>query len=144
VRGVLRRIGRWLGWWAPPANEFSAASLEKMRALIAEHLARNEIVPEELRGIHLYDAYMEAQKRYRPTPLPVPTLLFRATEQAKPFMGERWLGWERLITVPIDLRRIRANHLAAMSGRSMEKIRGILRQRLDEMARAEPLLVSGW
>jgi thioesterase domain-containing protein len=143
VRGVIRRINRLLGSRAAPTDEITAESLERTRALIRGHLARDEIIPEELRGIHLYDAYMEAQSRYRATPLPVPTLLFRATEQEKPFMGERWLGWERLVTVPIEVRRIRANHVAAMSRKSIERICSILRKRLEEAAGSEGAAVTG-
>jgi acyl transferase domain-containing protein/thioesterase domain-containing protein len=133
VRGVVRRLRRVLGNQAASHGESSPEVLERDRALIREHLADDAIIPEELRGIHLYDSYMAAQKLYRPTPLPVPTLLFRATEQEKRFLGERLLGWERLITGPIEVRHITSNHLGLMSRTGVERMCAVLRKRLDSL-----------
>jgi thioesterase domain-containing protein len=138
VRGVGRRISRLLGNQTASYGEISPEVLERDRALIREHLANDEIIPEELRGIHLYDSYMEAQKLYRPTPLPVPTLLFRATEQEKRFQGERLLGWKGLITGPIEVRHIKSNHLGLMSRTSVERMCAVLRKRIDSLIEGVP------
>lgn len=132
ARGVVRRIGRLLGKQTPSHGEVSPEVMERNRGLIREHLIRDETIPEELRGSHLYDSYMEAQRRYRPPLLRVPILLFRATEQEKAFLGERLLGWERLVAGPIEVRHIKSNHLGLMSSANIERISAVLRERLDE------------
>jgi len=133
VHGVVRRIGRLLGNQTASHGEISPEVLERDRALIREHLAGDKVIPEELRGIHLYDSYMDAQKLYQPTTLPVPALLFRATDQEKRFLGERLLGWERLITGPIEVRHIRSDHLGLMSRTNVERMCSVLRKRLDSL-----------
>lgn len=121
TRGLDRRIRRLLGE-EPPSEP---------QVLIREHLARDEIIPEELRGDHLYEAYLAAQKLYRPTPLPVRVLLFRATKQEMRYRGERLLGWERLIIGPIEVHGINSNHVGLMSRRNVERMGAILRKRLQ-------------
>jgi acyl transferase domain-containing protein/thioesterase domain-containing protein len=142
ARGVARRICRLVGNETPSYGEISPEDLERQRTLIRDHLARDEIIPEELRGIHLYDSYMEAQSRYRPTPLAVPILLFRATDQEKRFMGERQLGWERLTSGPIEVHRIKSNHVGLMTRENVERMCAALRKRLDGAARLEGESVS--
>src|SRR5205814_2052319 len=137
ARGVFRRICRLVGNETPSHGEISLEDLERQRTLIRDQLARDEIIPEELRGIHLYDSYMEAQSRYQPTPLAVPMLLFRATDQEKRFMGERLLGWERLTSGRIEVRRIKSNHLGLMTQQNVERMCAVLRKRLDEAARLD-------
>jgi acyl transferase domain-containing protein/thioesterase domain-containing protein/acyl carrier protein len=135
IRGAARCIQRLLGN-EPPLHPYDdPEAVARMRALIRDHLAHDRIIPEELRNIHLYDSFIEAQKRYRPSPLSVPTLLFRATEQQKQFMGERLLGWEQLITGRIELRRIKSDHLGLMTRKNVERMAEVLRTRLDEAVR---------
>jgi len=129
----LVRSERAVGQATDAGNVRDIDDLEAMRALIRDHLARDEIMPEELRGIHLYDAYMEAQRNYRPPALHVPLVLFRGTEQAIPFMGERMLGWDRLITRPSEVRHIRSDHLGMMSAKNVERMSAVLRRRLDDI-----------
>src|SRR5262249_17511752 len=68
ARGIARRLARLVrseravGQATDAGNVRDIDDLEAMRALIRDHLVRDEIIPEELRGIHLYDAYMEAQR----------------------------------------------------------------------------------
>jgi hypothetical protein len=47
-------------------------------------------------------------------------------------MGERRLGWERLGTGPIEVRRTKSNHLGVMSRKNVERMCAVLRKRLDE------------
>lgn len=134
ARSVVRRVKRLFGVETVLPDEVAGEEYQRQIPLIREHLARGEVMPEELRGVHLYDAYMAAQRHYRPTPLPVPILLFRATEQDRRFMGERYLGWERLSTRPIEVRRVRSDHIGLMAGHNVARMSAILRGRLDRVA----------
>ena len=105
------------------------------RVLIREHLARDEIIPEELRGDHLYErihggpeALSDQLRCQSRTALP----RNRTREAVR---GERLLGWERLIIGPIEVHGINSNHVGLMSRRNVERMGAILRKRLDEAGR---------
>ena len=49
-------------------------------------------------------------------------------------MGERYLGWERLSTRPIEVRRVRSDHIGLMAGHNVARMSAILRGRLDRVA----------
>jgi thioesterase domain-containing protein len=103
------------------------------RALIRRHLARDETIPEDLREVHLFDSYMKAQACYRPAPLHTSLLLFRASQDDPGFRKERLLGWHRLVTGPIEVHMIEADHLGMMSPANIEIMHAILQKRLDEI-----------
>lgn len=136
-RPARRIVGRLSKAWQRHDLPAEQDVLEAKRALIREHVARAQMIPEELRDIYLYDSYMEAQRLYQPMPLSVPVLLFRATEQELPYAGERMLGWEQLITGPIELHDIESDHLGLMSPKNAERMCAALRARLDDAAHLE-------
>jgi len=112
-----------------PQRQAERRDAELRRALIRVHLARSYVMPEDLRPLYLYDACKLAEAQYRPGVLEVPLVLFRASDQ-QISLGERFLGWDRLVTSPIEVYDIKADHDELWSPTNVELMSAVLREKL--------------
>jgi len=83
----------------------------KVRKRFAEHRQANgDVVPHDLRGHALTDAFVRAFVRYEPAPYHGPVVLFRALEQEiVRYEEDRKLGWGGLAT-ELTVLDIPGNH----------------------------------
>ena len=86
-------------------------SLEVDRRRIRWHLYRGHRIPSDLRETYLTDAYMAAQRRYRPGPNPCRVALFRA-EGSHTFGAD--LGWAPLVPNGLLVHDIPGDHDSLM------------------------------
>jgi acyl transferase domain-containing protein/thioesterase domain-containing protein len=99
------RALRWRPtWW--PGFEFGYK-----RARINWHISRGEPVPHALREFALYDGYLTAQQRYKPSIYAGSATLFRAEEMdpALAWVGSS-LGWQPYIAGGLEIKVIPGNH----------------------------------
>jgi acyl transferase domain-containing protein/thioesterase domain-containing protein len=75
------------------------------------YTARGEVVPLELRSLHLMRAYLEAQKRYQPEVYPGRLTLFRASNIASALAhAGPFLGWDGLAADGVEVHETAGGH----------------------------------
>ncbi|HEV2558474.1 MAG TPA: SDR family NAD(P)-dependent oxidoreductase [Microvirga sp.] len=135
--GTLEKIWSARHWSLSFALNWPKRELQKRRDLAAlkrmQASARpNQRLPDEILGLYLYETYLEAQRAYRPEPLPVDLILFRAKEAGIEYLrAGPTLGWDNLIEGRIEVHEVPCNHETMMSEPAVDEVAAILRRKLE-------------
>jgi phthiocerol/phenolphthiocerol synthesis type-I polyketide synthase D len=111
----------------------------KERARLDEILERDEIVPSELREMHLERSFVRASERYTLRPWAGRVVLLRAEEFHFLFneLGEAY-GWDKIVQGAVELIRVPGNHdtlvLGPNASTMARRLGDVLETALDEPA----------
>jgi acyl transferase domain-containing protein len=119
-----------LGWFKRRGGRKEA--MQRAEA-IAAHLAQGQEVPDELIGQRMAESYAAAQWIYDPAPYSGPVTIFRAKKAGTLFLhAGSQLGWQGILTGPVDVHALACDHFTMMSGRTVERIGALLNSWLLE------------
>jgi thioesterase domain-containing protein len=108
-----------------------ARKKRELRA-IARCLARGEMVPFDLRDLHLVQNFRRAAAAYDPKPWPGRATLFRAAEIAYIYRPARpAYGWEPVVLGGIDVVGVSGNHHTLLQPKNVGPLAGALERAIE-------------
>jgi thioesterase domain-containing protein/acyl carrier protein len=106
----------------PPPDNFTRLGQAEQLAYVLEQLKHANILPHDFddehfrRLLHVYENNVRAVRSYRPTPLPIPTVLLCSEQTATDEIatGDPTLGWRRLTIERLTLDVVAGDHFTML------------------------------
>jgi thioesterase domain-containing protein/acyl carrier protein len=121
-------LGFALKW---PIRKWRSLAAGKEMEQIAEYLEKGEKIPDELVGQRMTQAYLAAERRYRPADYPDDVLLFKGSQASVEFLrAGPQLGWDKFVSGNIDVMIFDCDHFNMMIDPTIGEIGKILNELL--------------